>query len=631
MKSRGGKTFCFVFLLVLFGAAGFFILPKVVWAEEKDLIITEIMTNPEGTDSYREWLEVYNPTKNKIEIKKGNFGLIDEENPKLSKRDGIHYLGCHGIDKNLVIESGKFVILTNSKDELKIDFPDNKFNLYEVSFRLANSKGFIKISNDSCKTFFSENDYNGKLAGEGYSLEKSNFKKEIFKESCILGGTPGKENSRVDKDKYSDDLRINEIIFNSDDDMRDVDFELYNPGEKEDLQCWKIKDHAGETCGLSGEIKKNQFLSFQDCEIKLNKTADEKVILYNPDNEQVSAVEYSKKPERNNSLSFDEKENKYRWSKKATFNNENILNNLPRSKLKIEKKIYKNMLAQFRVNAKDKDKDKLKFVWEFGDGHYSYKQNTSHKYEKKGIYSVSLKISDGSEDVFETFKIEVGKFPKSELKITGVKANPKGKDTDLETIKIKNTSKKKINLKNWSVATGWKDLYNHPVNKKLIIKPGETKELTRKYSKFTLNNKQTKIELRRPDGSVASKVKYSKKEGIQDEEAYEKTENGWEWVGSQTDTDLIRADADEMQTDIDNVENTEEKLNTEENQDNQTVNNAEIQSDEPVENGDVLGAETSRKIEDIGDKPESGSFVQRIIWGANQKLNNLISFLEFLF
>ena len=183
------------------------------------------------------------------------------------------------------------------------------------------------------------------------------------------------------------------------------------------------------------------------------------------------------------------------------------------------------MLAEFRVSAKDKDNDKLKFVWDFGDGHKSYKQNTKHKYLKKGAYQVSLKISDGSEDIFETFEIEVRNFPKKELKIVGVKANPKGKDTDLETIKIKNSSKKKINLKNWSVATGWKELYNHPINKKLIIKPGETKELTRKYSAFTLNNKQTKVELRRPDGSIASKVKYSKKEGIQDDETYEKTED----------------------------------------------------------------------------------------------------------
>jgi len=322
-------------------------------------------------------------------------------------------------------------------------------------------------------------------------------------------------------------------------------------------------------------------------------------------------------------LSYNFSDNGWKWSRFFTKGKENKFNNLPESKLKIEKKIYKSMLAEFKVSASDKDKDELKFVWDFGDEHKSYKQNTSHKYLKKGIYQVSLKISDGSEDVFETFEIKVGSFPKEELKIVSVKANPRGKDTEHETIKIKNNSKKKINLKGWSVATGWKELYNHPINKKFVLKPGETKELTRKYSAFTLNNKQTKIELRRPDGSVASKVKYSKKEGIQDDEVYEKMEDEWEWVGSQINTDLILTNADKIQSNTDQTQVSAESAqdiveNKEETQ---------IQSDEPEESGEVLGTENIKNNENISnDKPFSGNFSQRIFWNMNQFINNLINF-----
>jgi hypothetical protein len=253
-----------------------------------------------------------------------------------------------------------------------------------------------------------------------------------------------------------------------------------------------------------------------------------------------------------------------------------------------------------------------------------------------------LKISDGSEDVLETFEIEAGKFPKSELKITGIKANPKGKDTKLETIKIKNTSKKKINLKNWSVATGWKNLYNHPISKKLFIKPGETKEITRKYSLFALNNKQAKIELRRPDGSVASQVKYSKKEGVQDDETYEKMENGWEWIGSQADAEETQSnDENEAEADfnINNIENiknsesnSEENLADQKNENHQEIDSTAIQLDEPTENGEVLGVETNRVAENVSnDKSKSKNIFQMIVWSANQKASSLINFLIALF
>jgi len=582
------------------------------------------MYNPDGADTSREWIEVYNPTENKIEIKKSSFGLIDEEKPTLSK-DGIRYLGCHEIDKDLVVESGKFVLLTNSKDGLKSDYPDNTFNSYKVSFSLNNTEGFLKMSNDECKTFFLEDKYRGD-SKEGYSLEKDG---SSFRQSYIIGGTPGEKNSEKPKPKeYSSKIRINEILPNpSGDESENEYIELYNfSGDDIDLEGWEIKDSSetGKYIFSKGSIiKKDNYIEIyrKDFKFALNNS-DEMVYLLDPNGKIIDKTNYADSAKEDISYNFDGAY--WRWSRFLTPDKENQFNNLPTSKVKIEKKVYENMLAEFRVSAKDKDGDKLKFVWEFGDGHYGYKQNTSHKYFKRGVYNVDLKISDGSEDIFETFEIEVGKFPKSELKIVGIKANPKGKDTDLETIKVKNSSKKKINLKGWSVATGWKNLYNHPISKKLVLKSGETKELTRKYSLFALNNKQTKIELRRPDGSVASKVKYSKKKGIQDDEIYEKTENGWDWIETQTDTD----NAENTQDD------TEKSVADEENQNNQE-DNMEIQPDEPVENGEVLGAETiSSTLYDKSDirffrknnHPIISFFAKTLQYG-NQKINYLLNFI----
>lgn len=119
------------------------------------------------------------------------------------------------------------------------------------------------------------------------------------------------------------------------------------------------------------------------------------------------------------------------------------------------------------------------------------------------------------------------------VSIVKIKANPKGNDTDKkngEEIYLKNKSREKVNLKTWSIATGSKTLANHPITKDFIIKPGKTKKITRKYSLFTLNNKKGTIELRYPNGEVASRVRYDKKkESVKDDEVYELSGKKWHW------------------------------------------------------------------------------------------------------
>ena len=103
----------------------------------------------------------------------------------------------------------------------------------------------------------------------------------------------------------------------------------------------------------------------------------------------------------------------------------------------------------------------------------------------------------------------------------------------VEFIVIKNKSNKKINLKNWSIATGTtkKTLVNHPITKKLIIKPGKTKIITKKYSAITLPNKTGVIEIRRPNGNVSDKLQYGDKNvSITVNATYEKIDKQWQWI-----------------------------------------------------------------------------------------------------
>lgn len=568
MRNKKKKS---IFVLKLCFLTGLFVFSRSCLASENDLIVTEIMYNPAENENGKkvEWIEMYVnkdisfPLKSNKQIK--DFYLCTKETA-----DGescANYYVAYLLTDSLTIEKGNFIIGTKDPDIFRSTYGDlenvvilklsSSFNL------LSNDDSFIAYSTDNKKTWKEEIEYDKFFAKKlkGYSLEKINFNgdnsQKNWQESYNYGGTPGETSSK--KKTYSSKIIINEILPNpSGDDSKDEFVELYNSGsQNENLQRWFLMDAGKHTfvfdanyCQVHGcEIGVNSYFKifsrdYDDGNLTLNNTGTESIFLFDPNCDEVSRVSYSGAKEN---LSYNFDGTNWRWSRFLTPGEKNKFNQLPDSKIKEDKNIYVGVYADFEAQAKDKDKDKLKFTWDFGDGHKSYKKKTRHKYEKAGKYTVTLKIFDGSEEKIKTFKIEVKKLPKAKVKITSLSPNPSGKDSDFEWIEIENKSKSKINLKGWSVATGSKKLYNHPITEDFVIEKEESKKLTRDICKFTLNNKKNKIELRYPDGKVADKVKY-KKEGrsVEEDEIYEKTQNGWQWLKSQSNTENAQNNTEEL-------------------------------------------------------------------------------------
>jgi PKD repeat protein len=217
---------------------------------------------------------------------------------------------------------------------------------------------------------------------------------------------------------------------------------------------------------------------------------------------------------------------KWRLSHFLTPDKENVFEKILTGKVEMDEVIYANMYANFEAKA---DSDTQKFTWDFGDGHKSYLQGTRHKYEKAGKYNASLKITGNGEDNLYDFTVNVEDYSAPKVKIISLVPNPKGKDSG-EYLIIQNKSNKKVNLLDWSIAAGWKNLYNHPIRKDFILKKGQSKKLTKKFCAFTLNNTKTKIELRDPTGEVVQKLKYDRtKNKITDDETFELTGKNWNW------------------------------------------------------------------------------------------------------
>ncbi len=341
---------------------------------------------------------------------------------------------------------------------------------------------------------------------------------------------------------------INEVLPNPSGNERAGEYiELFNPGTKTvNLYGWVIGDAS--TSGRyrfprNTEIAPRGYyvVTRQMFGFALNNS-HESVTLWAPGTEVpvvVDTLRYERSAPEDVSLNRTDN-GLYRWSKYRTPGARNIFNNAPIiTSLAIDKKVFKNIAAHFSVRAKDGDGEALSYRWDFGDGHRSYKRNATHTYTKTGYYTVSLRVGDGSEDVVRTVSLAVHKYPRTKnIKITAIAPNPDGPDKDVEYLIIKNTDKKNINLRKWSIATGSdrKKMVNHPMRRKIVLRAGKEKQIFAHHAAITLPNKGGVVELRRPDGSVAQRVTYKTPDGYKSipvnavyRKRLKRNGGGWAW------------------------------------------------------------------------------------------------------
>ena len=544
------KTSLFIFLLVL--VATCFCFGKNSLAEEKTLIINEVLINGTGGE---EFVELYNPAGEDLSLKNYYFTYYssakDWGNPYRKqkfpdtatiKTHGFYLIGLKGFD-NTVADWQPYASdqLSNSNGSIAI-FPNDTFNESNAIDFIA--WGDVENVGDGQELL---------IPKLGNSLERINYSADNWQESYVLSGTPGKENSKKseeeeeeeeDKIDYAGKLKINEILPAPKTQNSGKEFvEIINlSAEKINLSGLRIEDEKNHKVSFPAEKLEPAGLFVLEGNFEFNNTSPDTAFLIAKDGTKenpIDSVGYEK-PKYDYAYAFDG--SAWQWTSKVTKGVKNEFDKLLSGKIKKDSKIYANVYANFEVDA---DKKAKKFTWNFGDGHKSYLKKTRHKYEKSGTYDATLKITgDGKENLL-SFTVKVEKFGKTKVQIISLSANPAGIDSKNEWLEILNNTKKKVNLKNWSIATGWKKLANHPIKKDFILKAGESKKLTRELCAFALGNKQAKLELRYPDGKVADKLKYDKKDkSISEDELYQKSGSDWQWVLSQKDTEEKQSNAE---------------------------------------------------------------------------------------
>lgn len=318
-------------------------------------------------------------------------------------------------------------------------------------------------------------------------------------------------------------LVINEVFPNPDSKGDIGEFiELYNPlSETVDLSDWEIRDATtnGKYVFPNGkkiESKAYLVITDEDFTLSLNNSK-ETVTLYDAEKRIVHTVSYDKTKE---GVTLNLVGEKLRGGKVPTPGKDNILNTDPVTKERVPKKGYRDITVEFSAKGQDSDGDSLKYTWDFGDDHKSYKRETTHKYKETGTYTVTLTTDDGTDTITETFEIKIEKYEAPKLRIIALMPNPDGKDSEFEWIEIENREKKAVDLQGFGIATGSKrkSITNHPIKDSLEIKGKSIKRLTRDDALFAFNNQKGYVELRDPTGEVIHNFKYkfdkSLKEGV---------------------------------------------------------------------------------------------------------------------
>jgi hypothetical protein len=314
----------------------------------KNILITEVMYNPEGNDEDREWIEAINLGED-IEVKTGRNGwrIFDGENHILK-------------GENFLWRKNEIIVFVQSISKFLSEYQNCNAKLVESSFSLGNKSETIKILDEN-KNQLAEFTYSSSIGGNGngYSLIYDNG---IIKQGNIKKGTPGiypepniveqkpliQEATKTDiatkteekpqtttaetksqatttietipqstttKEKpIPDTIIITEFL--ADEKGKDLNefIEIYNYGdEKVDLSNFYLVV-GSKKIKLNGFIDPNEYKVFYKNDLGFNIRNNGEILkILNKDGKDLFSIEYKGKAKTGKSFSRDEEGN-WRWT-----------------------------------------------------------------------------------------------------------------------------------------------------------------------------------------------------------------------------------------------------------------------------------------------------------------------------
>lgn len=117
------------------------------------LVISEVMYDPQGSDTGREWVEVYNDATSSINLSSWKFFESGTNHSLTSSQGGV------------VIPTHGYAVIADNPTKFLVDYPTFSGILFDSSFSLSNSGEHIAMKETSSGSEISFTDYNPILGG----------------------------------------------------------------------------------------------------------------------------------------------------------------------------------------------------------------------------------------------------------------------------------------------------------------------------------------------------------------------------------------------------------------------------------------------------------------------------------
>ncbi len=148
----------------IIGASALFLLPAVSFAQ---VSINEIMYDLSGSDTGREWVEIYN----------GGSSAVDISSYKFLESTGASNHTLTLIQGTATLPAGGFAVIVSDSAKFLADWPPASFsgNLFKASFSSLNNTGGTLILKDSSAVVIDQVTYASTqgASGDGNSLQKT--------------------------------------------------------------------------------------------------------------------------------------------------------------------------------------------------------------------------------------------------------------------------------------------------------------------------------------------------------------------------------------------------------------------------------------------------------------------------
>ncbi len=204
---------------------------------DKRLIINEINYNSSELADSKDWIELFNPRENEIDL--SNYVFKDENNSN-------QFL----VPENTILPSKGYLVIAKDIADFDDIYPDVNNVIGGFDFGLSNTGELIRMYDSrglllDSVFYSSESPWPIEANGGGHSIELINWKNNnnVYSswEASIGTGTPGRINSSF---QVLNPIVINEINYKSSDTFDPDDWiELYNPNDfTMDISNYKLMD-----------------------------------------------------------------------------------------------------------------------------------------------------------------------------------------------------------------------------------------------------------------------------------------------------------------------------------------------------------------------------------------------------